>query len=132
MVGQKILVVEDNEANRRLICKMLEKEGYSSDQAANGVDAVEMMKRNRYRIILMDIQMPQMDGLEATRLIREHEIQQRETRRVIVALTANALVGDRENYIAQGMNDYLSKPIKKSEFLAVLDQYGSKNLSGAD
>ena len=123
----KILVVEDNEMNQKLICKMLENEGYVTDQAVNGAIAVEKMKGNRYQLILMDIQMPQIDGIEATRLIRDYENKQGESSRIIIALTANAMVGDRERYLAIGMNDYVSKPIKKSELSAVLNQYGSKN-----
>ncbi len=118
-----ILVVEDHEINLKLICKMFEKTGYKIDQARNGIEALDLMKSKSYQLILMDIQMPQMDGIEATRLIREYEQQQNQRPRVIVALTANAMAGDRDLFLSMGMSDYLSKPIQRNEFLAVLDRY---------
>jgi signal transduction histidine kinase/ligand-binding sensor domain-containing protein/DNA-binding response OmpR family regulator len=103
----KILIAEDIPVNQKLIVWVLNKLGYQPDLANNGLEVLEMMKHNNYDLILMDLQMPEMDGLEATRIIR----QTKGARPLIVALTANAMSEDRQNCIAAGMNDYMSKPI---------------------
>ncbi|MBQ0720771.1 MAG: response regulator [Gammaproteobacteria bacterium] len=105
----KILVAEDNPVNQMLACDMLEQIGYDTDVANDGQQAFDAASKQRYSLIMMDIQMPQVDGLEATALIREHE----ETlpyRTPIAAVTANAMAGDKERFLASGMDDYLSKP----------------------
>jgi CheY-like chemotaxis protein len=113
----KILLAEDNVVNQKVALKILERMGYRADVAANGKDAVDAVQRQIYDVVLMDVQMPEMDGLEATSLIRQ---KLGERRPWIIALTANALQGDREKYLGVGMDDYLSKPIRVDELAKVL------------
>jgi CheY-like chemotaxis protein len=105
-------LAEDNVVNQKVAIKILGRMGYRADVASNGKEAVEAVKRQPYDLVLMDVQMPEMDGVEATTRIRK---QQRENRPWIIALTANALQGDKERYLGLGMDDYLSKPIKIEE-----------------
>jgi len=103
----RILIAEDNPINQRLAVMMLDRLGYRPDVVSNGAEAVKAISDSPYDVVLMDVQMPEMDGIEATRTIRESDgLQPR-----IIALTANALQGDREEYLASGMDDYLSKPL---------------------
>lgn len=113
-----ILVVEDNKINQMLITTYLDKFGYSFEIAANGHEAVAAAGNKVYDLILMDVQMPEMDGIEATRQIRALEGPVSE--QPIVALTANAMHGDRENYLEAGMDDYLAKPIIAANLLDML------------
>jgi signal transduction histidine kinase/CheY-like chemotaxis protein len=105
-----ILLAEDNMVNQKVAAGLLSRLGYRCDIAANGLEAFSAVKRQRYDLVLMDIQMPEMDGVEATERIREHITAPLQPR--IVALTANALAGDRERYLAAGMDDYVTKPIR--------------------
>jgi CheY-like chemotaxis protein/HPt (histidine-containing phosphotransfer) domain-containing protein len=127
-----ILLVEDNPVNQSVCISMLNTLGYGSGVAANGVEALELLAHTHYDLVLMDCQMPIMDGYDATRLIREKEQTAdgaAPTRHVpIVALTAHALEGDREKAINCGMNDYLSKPFTMDQLAAMLDHW----LSGRD
>src|SRR5512135_3937020 len=91
--------------------------GYRADVAGNGLEAVEALERQKYDVILMDVQMPEMDGLDATREIRQLPIPAQPR---IIAMTANAMQGDREMCLAAGMNDYISKPLRLEELLAAL------------
>ena len=119
----RILVAEDHEPNRRLAMYMLESLGCRADFAVNGRDAVDAWERSTYDIIIMDCQMPGMDGFEATREIRRREAaRSRGGRTHIVALTANAVKGDRERCLASGMDCYLSKPYTAQQLGAVLKQ----------
>jgi signal transduction histidine kinase/DNA-binding response OmpR family regulator len=108
----RILLAEDNVVNQKLALRILEQMGYRADVASNGIEAIESIQRQSYDVILMDVQMPEMDGLDATRSIRKL-INIKQPR--IVAMTANAMQGDREMCIAAGMNDYISKPIRVNE-----------------
>ncbi len=114
----KILVVEDNEVNQKLIVKLLNKFGYSCDIAVNGADAVKSYKAKWYDLILMDCQMPVMDGYKATKEIRKIENNIKHT--PIVALTAHALEGDLEKCLDAGMDDYLSKPVNARKLASIL------------
>ncbi len=114
----RILLAEDNLINQKVALRMLERLGYSADVAANGLEAIQAMTLRPYDLILMDIQMPEMDGIEATQRIRESWPPNDQPR--IVAMTANALAGDRETYLTGGMDDYVSKPIKVEELTRVL------------
>ncbi len=112
---KRVLLVEDNEVNRKVATRLLGKLQLEVDIAVNGLEAVHKATENNYDLILMDCQMPEMDGYEATRVLRERGVQT-----PIIALTANALEGDREKCIACGMNDYLSKPIQADKLRAAL------------
>jgi CheY-like chemotaxis protein len=109
----RILLAEDNTTNQKVALRMLERLGYRADVVANGVEVLDALKRQSYDVVLMDVQMPEMDGVEATGYIRSHRnvLQQP----WIIALTANALVGDREHYLEAGMDDYVSKPVRIHE-----------------
>ncbi|MAT83434.1 MAG: hypothetical protein CMQ43_13820 [Gammaproteobacteria bacterium] len=116
-MDRRILLVEDNVVNQQVTLKMLERLGWEADVAANGERAVESVTARRYELVLMDLQMPVMDGLEATRRIRD--LPGGGGLR-IVAMTANAMEGDRESCLAAGMDDYLAKPVKLEELERVL------------
>jgi CheY-like chemotaxis protein len=114
----RILLAEDNLINQKVALRLLSRLGYRADVASDGLEALEALYRQDYDVILMDIQMPEMDGIEATRRIRRDLPQWRQPR--IIALTANALEGDKEHYLAQGMDDYVSKPVHIQELTAAL------------
>jgi CheY-like chemotaxis protein len=116
---EHVLLAEDNVVNQKVALSMLRKLGFRADVAANGVEALDSVRRQRYDIVLMDVQMPEMDGLEAARRINQLR-PERPTRPWIIALTANAMQGDREMCLAAGMDDYISKPIKTEELAAAL------------
>jgi signal transduction histidine kinase/CheY-like chemotaxis protein len=118
----RALVVDDNEINRKLAILLVEELGGSCDSAGDGAQAVEACRRSDYDLVLMDIHMPVMDGVEATALIREIEGTRRHT--LIIALTANAMSGDRERYLTVGMDDYLGKPINEKTFTSTLQKFG--------
>ncbi|RCR65973.1 response regulator [Larkinella punicea] len=114
-----VLVAEDNQINRQVILHILQKLGYQPDLANNGQEALEAVHQKEYGLILMDMQMPVMDGLEATRLIRQTIVKQP----VIIALTANALEGNEQECLDAGMNDFLGKPIKLEELMTKLENW---------
>ncbi len=118
----RVLVVEDNAVNQRLATRLLEKRGHRVTVTANGREAVESVEKHAYDLILMDVQMPEMDGLEATAVIRERE-KHKGARIPIIALTAHAMKGDRERCLAAGMDGYLTKPIRSQELDEVLETY---------
>ena len=118
---RSILLAEDNAVNQMLVLRLLEKIGYRADVVENGLDAVDRVRGGRYDLVLMDCQMPEMDGYQATAEIRRLEAGQRHTN--IVAVTANAMLGDREKCLKAGMDDYLSKPIQLAQLKSVLERW---------
>ena len=120
LAGKVVLIVDDNNINRKLVQLLVVELGGSFDLAENGLQAVDACSRRAYDLILMDVNMPVMDGLEATRRIRALESSSYRT--PIVALTANALSGDRERFIASGMDDYLSKPFNEQALLLIIER----------
>ncbi len=122
----RILVAEDNAVNQKLVIKILEKIGYNADVTANGLEVIEAVKQISYDLILMDVQMPEMDGLEATRHICQN--MPRKERPFIIAMTANAMKGDREACLEAGMDDYLSKPVRFQELQKAIEKWGLERL----
>lgn len=118
--GLTILLVDDNRINRKVGRKTLEKNGFSTDLATGGMEAVEMALAGAFDVILMDIEMPEMDGVSAARKIRE--AMGDDARPFIVALTANAQTSDRDTYLRAGLDDYLSKPVNEAELLGCLER----------
>jgi GAF domain-containing protein/CheY-like chemotaxis protein len=116
----RILLAEDNAVNQKLVVRLLERLGYRADVAGNGLEALEAVRRQTYDAILMDVQMPEMDGLEATRIICREWTHDHRPR--IIAMTANAMEEDRETCLAAGMDDYLSKPIRVQELVSALSK----------
>ena len=118
----RVLLVEDNVNNRKVVQIMLLRLGIEPDIAEDGAAAVSACEAADYDLILMDIQMPVMDGIETTRRIRALE-DPAKSRVTIIALTANAMKGNAENYLTAGMNDYMSKPIDRSELRTLIDKW---------
>ncbi len=116
----RILLAEDNVINQKLALRLLERMGYRADVAANGLETLDALRRQTYDVVLMDVQMPEMDGLEATRAIRREWPPQRHPR--IIAMTANAMKEDRERCLDAGMDDYVSKPIRVEELINALNK----------
>lgn len=129
--AMRVLLVEDNAVNQMLASAILKKAGYSIEVAADGVQAVEAVRSQPFDAVLMDIQMPEMDGLEATRRIRGLDDPD-QANIYIIAMTANALMGDREKCISAGMNDYLPKPIDQKKLLNALGKASAVALPAAD
>ncbi|MCK5034588.1 MAG: response regulator [Candidatus Sabulitectum sp.] len=121
----KILIAEDNSINQLVAIRIIEKLGYEADVAMNGKEALEMLRKQAYDIVLMDCQMPIMDGYEATRIIRSKEGCSLNQAVVVIAMTANVLEGDREKCLQAGMNDYLPKPVTPASVSKVLSSWRS-------
>jgi two-component system sensor histidine kinase/response regulator len=119
--GYRVLVAEDNIVNQRVVCYMLEKHGHQVTSAHNGEEVLEAVEKQIFDLILMDIQMPKMDGFEATSAIREKE-KKTGSHIPIIALTAHAMKGDKEKCIENGMDDYISKPIKPEDLFDTIDR----------
>ncbi len=117
----KLLVAEDNPVNQRVLQRILEKLGHETVHASNGQEAIDLVAEKSFDLILMDCQMPQIDGFEATRRLRAGG-----TTTAIVAITANAMAGDRALCLAAGMDDYMSKPIRPRELADILEKWGRK------
>ncbi len=118
-----ILLVEDNILNQKLICLNLVKFGYSIEIANNGKEALDMVKKNRYDLIIMDLMMPVMDGLEATTEIRKYESNLSYST-PIIGLTANTFDADREKCLMHGMNEYMAKPFELDLFMYLIKKMG--------
>ncbi len=143
----RLLVVEDNPVNRKVLLRQLERLGYRADAVADGMEALVVLRAVPYDAVLMDCQMPEMDGYEATRRIREMESRRREQvermlpgeavgtprRTVIIAITAHAMQGDREKCLEAGMDDYIAKPVRAEDLQQVLERWlGRPNEGGAN
>jgi PAS domain S-box-containing protein len=118
-----VLVVEDERVNRLSICRLLEKEGFRVTTAANGREALDALEKSRFDLILMDVQMPVMDGVEATRIIRNEERFAWAAKTPIVALTAHAMKGDKARFLEAGMDGYLSKPVEMSALMDEISRF---------
>lgn len=115
-----ILLADDNTINQKVALRMLERVGYRAEVAANGIEVLDALNRHSYDVVLMDIQMPEMDGIEATKRIRKEWLPEQQPR--IIAVTANALKGDRERYLEAGMDDYISKPVQMKALVEALER----------
>jgi two-component system, sensor histidine kinase and response regulator len=124
----RVLLAEDNAVNQLVALRLLERFGHAVTLAANGKKALEALEKDRYDVVLMDVQMPEMNGWEATRAIREKE-RVAGGRIPIIAMTAHAMKGDDERCYAAGMDDYLTKPIRTEELMAVLEKVGARKLA---
>ena len=121
----RILLAEDNVVNQKLALRLLQQMGYRADLASNGIEAIECIERQSYDGVLMDVQMPEMDGLEASRRITARWSATERPR--IVAMTANAMQGDREECLAAGMDDYVTKPIRVDALVEALMHAGQRD-----
>lgn len=129
--GKRVLLVDDEKVTQVHIKRLLEKYGFQVSVAENGEEALAELAKNEYDCVLMDVQMPILDGVRATRKIRDTESKERDAkagsrdskRLPIIALTAYAMDGDREKFLEAGMDDYISKPADKDELLRVLEKY---------
>ncbi len=119
--GLRILLAEDNHVNQKIVIKMLEKKGWRATTVVNGQEVIDLLNKQTFDIVLMDDQMPELSGIEATRLIRNEE-KQTGHHVMIVAMTANAMAGDREFYISQGMDGYVSKPIDREQLYSEIER----------
>jgi len=123
---QRILLVEDSKPNQRLACAILNERGHEVTIAENGIQALEMLEQSQFDIVLMDVQMPVMDGLEATAQIRQREGQSSRHQQII-AMTAHSIEGDRERCLEAGMNDYVAKPIRRETLFLALANAAQRN-----
>ncbi len=119
----QILLAEDNPTNQLVAIKVLEKLGYRADVANNGLEAIKALEAADYDLVFMDVQMPEMDGYEATKRIRNHQSAVRNHDIPIIAMTAHAMKGDREKCLAAGMSDYISKPIDPQEIVRAMERH---------
>ena len=127
MAEETILLVEDNAVNRRLAEFLLRSQGYRVREAATAQEAFDLLRTERPALILMDVQLPAMDGLEATRRLKENPA----TRDIpVIAVTSYAMKGDRERALAAGCADYLTKPLDKASFLQVVNFYVVRKIRG--
>jgi CheY-like chemotaxis protein len=116
----RVLLAEDNPINQKVELRMLERVGYRADAVASGIEALAALERRPYDVVIMDVQMPEMDGLEATRRLRARFAGT--GRPQVIAMTANAMEGDREACLAAGMDDYVAKPVRLEALAATLER----------
>src|SRR5262249_4402067 len=122
----RVLLCDDNAINQKVALRLLQQMGYQADLAANGLEALDALDRQAYDLVFMDVMMPEMGGLEATRLIRERQKQRSEFPNykpsiIVVAMTANAMQGDREKCLAAGMDDYIAKPVRLEDMRTIVE-----------
>ena len=127
----RLLLCDDNVINQKVAAGLLQQLGYQVDIAANGLECLHALERKAYDLIFMDVQMPEMDGLEATRQIRERQNNPAgavgfRSQTVVIAMTANAMQGDRDKCLAAGMDDYLSKPVRPQDIRMILERWGTR------
>jgi CheY-like chemotaxis protein len=127
----RVLLCDDNTINQKVGIRLLQQMGYKPDLAANGLQALTALDKQPYDLIFMDVQMPEMDGMEATHMIRERQQNRAQhpnykSSIIIVAMTANAMNGDRDKCLAAGMDDYLAKPVRPEDIRAVIERWGQK------
>jgi signal transduction histidine kinase/HPt (histidine-containing phosphotransfer) domain-containing protein len=126
----RILIVDDNDINQKVAMRILQQMGYQPAVAGNGREALDLLDRQPFDFIFMDVMMPEMDGLEATRLVRKRQMiggyVNYQSRIIIVAMTAHAMQGDREKCIAAGMDDYLAKPVRPKDVRSMVERWGGK------
>ncbi|MBU2479652.1 MAG: response regulator, partial [Proteobacteria bacterium] len=118
----KILLAEDNKINQKVALSLLKKIGYTADAVENGVLAIQALEQKDYHLVLMDVQMPEMDGISATKFIRSPESKVKNHKVIIIAMTAHAMKKDRDLCLAAGMNDYISKPIKPGTLMDAIEK----------
>jgi CheY-like chemotaxis protein len=116
----RILLAEDNIVNQKLALILLRKSGFNVDAVANGKEALETLQKIPYDLVLMDVQMPEMDGFEATRRIRDPKSAVLDNKVLIIAMTAHAMTGDRDRCLEAGMDNYISKPIDPKKLIEII------------
>ena len=124
----QILLAEDNIVNQKVAIALLKKWGHVITVANNGKEALVALENQDFDVVLMDVQMPEMDGLEATRLIRHPQSAIRDPNIPIIAMTAHAMKGDRERCMEAGMNDYVSKPLNVEELFKIINKFSSEKV----
>jgi CheY-like chemotaxis protein len=129
--ARRLLLVEDNFVNQRVAVYMLTQLGYRVDLAMHGREAIDMLSNSRYDLVLMDCQMPEMDGFEATRMIRDETSSVLDHDVPVLAMTANAFPEDRARALACGMNDFLAKPVDRGVLAAALAKWLKPEQAGA-
>jgi len=135
-IKREILIAEDNEINQKLLMKIIEGYDLNVTTAINGAEAVDAVKNSHFDLIFMDIAMPIMDGVSATKEILAYEKEQNKEHTPIIAVTANALKGDKERFLNDGLDDYIAKPAKQKDIQSILEKYditlGSKHLTAIE
>jgi two-component system sensor histidine kinase/response regulator len=128
----RILLAEDNVVNQKLATRIIEKLGYKIDTVSDGREAIKALSRVPYDLVLMDVQMPEMDGIEATQMIRDFKSKVMDPQLPIIAMTAHAMKGDREKCLQAGMNDYISKPVNPQELFHAINKQLYGRFEGND
>ena len=124
----RLLLADDNVVNQKVALMMLKRLGYTADVVANGVEVLHALEAKTYDIIFLDVQMPDMDGYEAARRVRAKWAGNEPARPTMVAMTGNAMQGDRERCLEAGMDDYISKPVHAEELMAALKRWGVRSV----